>query len=98
MRALTVRPGSPNSAALCDMPEPLREEGAVLVATLAVGVCGTDREIVAGLHAQRPPNSDFLVRGHESLGGVLMAPAESGFKTGDLVVGIVRRPDPVPCI
>jgi threonine dehydrogenase-like Zn-dependent dehydrogenase len=26
------------------------------------------------------------------------APAESGFAKGDLVVGIVRRPDPVPCI
>ena len=25
------------------------------------------------------------------------APADSGFKAGDLVVGIVRRPDPVPC-
>ncbi len=26
------------------------------------------------------------------------APQNSGFKKGDLVVGIVRRPDPVPCI
>jgi threonine dehydrogenase-like Zn-dependent dehydrogenase len=26
-----------------------------------------------------------------------MAPAESALKPGDLVVGIVRRPDPVPC-
>ncbi len=25
------------------------------------------------------------------------APAGCGFKRGDLVVGIVRRPDPVPC-
>ena len=35
--------------------------------------------------------------GHESLGKVQEAPADSGFKAGDLVVGIVRRPDPVPC-
>ena len=35
--------------------------------------------------------------GHESLGRVLSAPSGSGFAEGDLVVGIVRRPDPVPC-
>ena len=35
--------------------------------------------------------------GHESLGRVLEAPADSGFAAGDLVVGVVRRPDPEPC-
>ena len=30
-------------------------------------------------------------------GKVQEAPPDSGFKAGDLVVGIVRRPDPVPC-
>src|SRR6202012_4317885 len=33
----------------------------------------------------------------ESLGLVKEAPANGGFAAGDLVVGIVRRPDPVPC-
>ncbi len=28
---------------------------------------------------------------------MIEAPAETGFSAGDLVVGIVRRPDPVPC-
>jgi hypothetical protein len=28
---------------------------------------------------------------------VRAAPAGSGFAAGDLVVGVVRRPDPVPC-
>jgi glucose 1-dehydrogenase len=37
------------------------------------------------------------VLGHESLGRVTEAPDGSGFAAGDLVVGIVRRPDPVPC-
>jgi threonine dehydrogenase-like Zn-dependent dehydrogenase len=37
------------------------------------------------------------VLGHESLGTVEQAPVESGLKPGDLVVGIVRRPDPAPC-
>ena len=34
--------------------------------------------------------------GHESLGRVI-DPGLSGFAVGDHVVGIVRRPDPVPC-
>jgi threonine dehydrogenase-like Zn-dependent dehydrogenase len=38
-----------------------------------------------------------LVLGHESLGRVLEAPADCGLAAGDLVVGIVRRPDPEPC-
>jgi threonine dehydrogenase-like Zn-dependent dehydrogenase len=37
------------------------------------------------------------VLGHESLGRVVDPGATSGFARGDLVVGIVRRPDPVPC-
>jgi threonine dehydrogenase-like Zn-dependent dehydrogenase len=37
------------------------------------------------------------VLGHESLGRVLDAPAGGAVAKGDLVVGIVRRPDPVPC-
>jgi threonine dehydrogenase-like Zn-dependent dehydrogenase len=38
-----------------------------------------------------------LILGHESLGRVVEAPSGSGFNPGDLVVGIVRHPDPVPC-
>ncbi|HQU27000.1 MAG TPA: zinc-binding dehydrogenase, partial [Acidimicrobiales bacterium] len=38
-----------------------------------------------------------LVLGHESLGRVLEAPDGGPVAVGDLVVGIVRRPDPVPC-
>jgi threonine dehydrogenase-like Zn-dependent dehydrogenase len=97
MRALTVAPGTANSAGIDDVPEPPVSDGAVLVRTLALGVCGTDREIVAGLYGWAPPGRRRLVIGHESLGRVEDAPANSGFKRGDLVVGIVRRPDPVPC-
>jgi glucose 1-dehydrogenase len=60
-------------------------------------VCGTDREIAAGDYGWAPPGRDRLVLGHESLGRVRTAPAGSGFVPGDLVVGVVRRPDPVPC-
>jgi threonine dehydrogenase-like Zn-dependent dehydrogenase len=97
MRALTVRPGQADSARVEDVPEPPKENGAVLVQALAVGVCGTDLEITSGNYGWPPPGKDRLVLGHESLGKVLEAPPESGLKPGDLVAGIVRRPDPVPC-
>jgi threonine dehydrogenase-like Zn-dependent dehydrogenase len=97
MRALTVRPGHANSVSLADVPEPQVGEGAVLVQALALGICGTDREIVAGDYGWTPPAADHLILGHESLGKVVEAPPDSGFAPGDLVVGIVRRPDPVPC-
>jgi threonine dehydrogenase-like Zn-dependent dehydrogenase len=98
MHALTVIPGEANSAVLIELPEPPPEEGSVLVETLSIGVCGTDREIIADGHAAAPRGEQRLVIGHESLGRVLEAPAKSGLTPGDHVVGIVRRPDPVPCI
>ena len=60
-------------------------------------MCGTDKEIAAGDYGWAPPGHDRLIIGHESLGRVRTAPAGSGFTAGDLVVGVVRRPDPVPC-
>ncbi len=98
MKALTVVPLQANSARLDDFDPPSPSEGSVLVDTLAVGVCGTDLEIVAGEYGWAPPGHERLVLGHESLGRVREAPAGAAVKEGDLVVGIVRRPDPVPCI
>ena len=97
MRALTVTPGVPGSARLTDVDEPLPAEGDVLVATEAVGVCGTDREIVAGDYGTAPPGSARLVLGHEALGRVVTAPPSGALRPGDLVVPMVRVPDPVPC-
>lgn len=97
MRALTVTPGTPGSAAVRELPEPDPSEGEVLVAVEAVGVCGTDREILAGDYGAAPEGEDLLVLGHESIGRVLEAPSDSGFSEGDRVVAIVRHPDPVPC-
>jgi glucose 1-dehydrogenase len=97
MKALTVVPLQQGSAALADMPDPPEADGPVLVETLAVGVCGTDIEILTGQYGWAPPGQERLVLGHESLGRVLEAPAGGPLAAGDLVVGIVRRPDPVPC-
>ncbi|GAA4199222.1 glucose 1-dehydrogenase [Microbispora amethystogenes] len=97
MRALTVVPLRKDSLAVADVPDPEPGDGDLLVDGLAVGVCGTDKEIAAGDYGSAPPGRERLVIGHESLGRVRRAPEGSGFAPGDLVVGVVRRPDPVPC-
>ena len=97
MRALTVQPGQTDSLAVEDVDEPTAGPDELRVAGLAIGVCGTDKEIAAGEYGWAPPGRDRLVLGHESLGRVLSAPDGSNFDEGDLVVGVVRRPDPVPC-
>ena len=97
MKALTVRPETADSAAVQDVElEPILDAD-VEVETLFVGICGTDVEIVSGAYGKAPDGDDFLVLGHESLGRVVRAPAGSGFAVGDLVVPMVRWPDPVPC-
>jgi len=97
MKALTVIPLKAGSAELSDVDDPPESDGPVLVETLAVGICGTDIEILSGSYGWPPPGRERLVLGHESLGRVLDAPAGGVVGKGDLVVGIVRRPDPVPC-
>ena len=97
MRALAVTPGQKNAVQLIDMAEPGLGEGPVLVESLEVGLCGTDAEIVSGAYGQAPPGRELLVLGHENLGRVKEASAGEALEAGDLVVGIVRRPDPVPC-
>ena len=97
MRAVTVVPLQAGSVDLTELPEPPESDGPVLVQTHAIGVCGTDLEIIGGEYGWAPPGEDRLAIGHESLGEVLEAPADSGLVKGDLVVSIVRRPDPVPC-
>ena len=96
MRAMVIRPGVAGSASVAELEGPVGE-GDVLVDGLAVGICGTDVEIAGGAYGTAPPGAEFLVLGHESLGRVVAAPQDSGLAVGDLVVGIVRRPDPVPC-
>jgi threonine dehydrogenase-like Zn-dependent dehydrogenase len=96
MQAVTVIPGARGSVRLDNVPEPDARLGSVLVEALAVGVCGTDAEIAAGEYGWAPPGEERLILGHESLGRVL-DPGPTGLEPGDHVVGIVRRPDPIPC-
>src|SRR5262245_37454552 len=97
MKAVTVEPLKPKTARLEDVADPDLRDGSVLVEAIAVGVCGTDVEIVDGKYGWAPPGKRRLVLGHESLGRVINPGVVGGLKSGDLVAGIVRRPDPVPC-
>ncbi|HEX4167885.1 MAG TPA: glucose 1-dehydrogenase [Bryobacteraceae bacterium] len=98
MKAITIVPGKANSASVRDVPEPPLRDGSILVRALELGICGTDFELISAEYGFATPGYDYLILGHESLGFVEDAPSGSGFAKGDLVVGIVRRPDPEPCI
>jgi glucose 1-dehydrogenase len=96
MKAITVTPGTANSAELRDIPAPTLDQipdgRGVLVKLLRVGLDGTDKEINAGEYGATPEGFDYLVLGHESLGVVQeVGPNVTELSPGDLVVARVRR-------
>jgi threonine dehydrogenase-like Zn-dependent dehydrogenase len=48
MKSVTVVPLQQGSVDLTELPEPPESDGPVLVKTHAVGICGTDIEIITG--------------------------------------------------
>ena len=97
MKAIAVKPGTPSSAHVVEMPKPSINEVAdgrgVLVKVLRVGVDGTDKEINNAEYGAPPPGDDFLVIGHEGFGIVEeVGPKVRELKPGDYVVATVRRP------
>ncbi|HTJ21163.1 MAG TPA: glucose 1-dehydrogenase [Gemmatimonadaceae bacterium] len=96
-RAITIQPGTPDSLQLEEFRVPAATAGSVLIRGLLLGVCGTDREIIAGQYGTAPSGHARLILGHEALGCVEQAPDDSGLTAGDIVVPMVRHPDPVPC-
>lgn len=97
MKAIAVFPGRPGSVHLAEVPTPRLDEvpdgRGVLVQVLRVGMCGTDREIMAGEYGEAPAGSDVLVLGHESLGRVVeVGPRVTELAPGEHVVATVRRP------
>jgi threonine dehydrogenase-like Zn-dependent dehydrogenase len=89
VQALVTIPREARSTHVADVAEPDPGDG-VLVRTLEVGVCGTDREISEGLFGAAPEGEEALVLGHELLGAVERD--GHGFARGDLVAATVRRP------
>lgn len=90
MNAIGVR-GESRELELLEVPKPVPEAGGALIKTLAVGIDGTDHEIIAGKHGRLPPNEEYLILGHEAVGTVVDS-NQSKFSTGDIVVPTVRRP------
>ena len=95
MKAVGVFP-STQKVELIEQEEPrITAPREVKLRMIAVGVCGTDREICAFEYGTPPPGSDHFILGHESLGEVFeTGEAVSRVKRGDLVVATVRRPCP----
>lgn len=94
MRAITAVQGEENSIHIKDIDIPKVNETGVLVKVKLVGLDGTDREIVKGLHGEPPEGKKELIFGHESLGRVVKVGSRvKNLKPGDHVVATVRRPD-----
>lgn len=95
MKAIAITPHTKNIQ-LIDRDEPKVEKPTqVKVKVLQVGICGTDREEVAGGRADAPPGEKQLIIGHEMLGVVVeVGKGVTQVKPQDLVVIMVRRPCP----
>jgi threonine dehydrogenase-like Zn-dependent dehydrogenase len=89
VQALVAEPGRAHTTRLEDVPATEPREGEVLVRTLEVGVCGTDREISEGVFGVAPADERLLVLGHEALG--VVERSGYGFTRGQLVTATVRR-------
>lgn len=89
MQALVAEPGQAHTTRVEELPATEAREGEVLVRTLEVGVCGTDREISEGLFGVAPEDEPLLVLGHEAL--AVVERSGYGFTAGQLVTAIVRR-------
>jgi threonine dehydrogenase-like Zn-dependent dehydrogenase len=93
MKAVAVFPAE-HRIGVVDHPEPqLATPTQVKLRMLDVGICGTDKEIARFEYGTPPPDSQYLVIGHESMGEVVETGAQVTRVTrGDLAVPTVRRP------
>ena len=98
MRALTVQPGTPNPSRSKTLLHRRKAMARCWCARWRSASAAPTMKSIEGHYGWAPPGQKRLILGHESLGRV-----ERGARRlrrrrpGDLVVGIVRRPDPVPC-
>jgi len=97
IRALTIIPFKQNSLEVVECAEPVCGPSELLVEGLAVGICGTDQDLAGAVYGWPVKDRERLILGHESLGRVIDPGDCAGFAAGDLIVGLVRRADPLPC-
>ena len=93
MKAVAVF-ASERALRFVEHPEPqILSPTQIAIRIREVGICGTDREIVAGAHPTPPEGERYLVIGHEALGEVVeVGTSVTRFRKGDLVVPTMRRP------
>jgi threonine dehydrogenase-like Zn-dependent dehydrogenase len=93
VRALVTQPGRSHTTRIDDVPGVEAREGEVLVRTLEVGVCGTDREISEGLFGIAPQGEQLLVLGHEALAVVQLVTATVRRSCGHCIACAEDSPD-----
>jgi threonine dehydrogenase-like Zn-dependent dehydrogenase len=86
---LVTTPGRANTTHVAELPDPRPGPGELMLRTLEVGVCGTDREISEGTFGVAPEGAERLLLGHELLAAVERD--GHGYARGDLVAATVRR-------
>lgn len=94
MKAVVIKNGTDRQyVTVADVPMPqLDSSDQVLIKVISVGLDGTDREIVQDRYGVLPEAAEHMVIGHELLGEIVQAGAESGLAAGQLVTALVRRP------
>lgn len=92
MKAIAVEPGTTN-VHLVERSEPsLTQPEQIKIRVMEVGICGTDRDEVAGGRGRAPDGQQELVIGHEMFGQVMaVGEAVSRVQPGDHAVFTVRR-------
>ena len=75
---------SANSSPLeyCEIPDPVPLENEILIQVSVCGVCHTELDEIEG---RLPPSHLPIILGHQIVGKVIQAPAESQFTPGDRV-------------
>ncbi len=82
-----VRAGKPGKVEIADFPDPILQEGEVILAPLACGVCSTDIKLV-----RKGADNTGYALGHELAGVVVETSPQSGWKVGQRVVAAPYLP------
>lgn len=92
MKAIAITPGTGNPHSAERAEPSVAASDHIKIRVHRVGICGTDREEVAGGRALAPDGQQELVIGHEMLGEVVeVGEAVTRVAPGDLAVFTVRR-------